>query len=182
MTGDDTGRGNVEPEAGGLSPEAGAQAAEARAEAAEARANEAAAKAAENWDLFLRARADLENYRKRVERDLELMVHRGKKSLLFRLLDVADALDRAASFEDDGGERAGAAAILRQLHKAFAEEGVTPIDCVGKPFDPAFHEAVDVTLDPSVTEPTVVEELQRGYLLGDEVLRASRVRVAQPPG
>jgi len=149
---------------------------------------EAEAKAQENWDLFLRTRADLENYRRRVERDLAAMVRRGKKGLVLRLLEVMDALDRAAAWEEQAeGDSAsrpvsgGVGPIRRQLLKVLADEGVSPVECVGKAFDPALHEAVDVTVDPSAEGPTVTAELQRGYLYEEEVLRPARVRVAQPP-
>lgn len=175
--------------------------AEAKAVKAEAKAAEAEAKAQENWDHFLRARADLDNYRRRVERDLAAMVRRGKKDLLLRLLEVADALERAVLWEEAAGagqaggpaagrqatsapgdaSRVGVAQILRQLVKVLADEGVTPIQSVGLPFDPALHEAVDVTFDAKIEGPTVVTELERGYRHGDEVLRPARVRVAQPP-
>ncbi len=159
----------------------------------EARLAAAEAKSQENWDLFLRARADLENYRRRVERDLEAMVRRGKRDFLLRLLDVVDAFDRAAAYESGatgaGGGAAGGAAgadsglqlIWRQFLKVLADEGVVPIESTGQPFDPAIHEAIDVRADATVDGPTVEAELQRGYLYGGEVLRPARVRVVQPP-
>ncbi len=148
----------------------------------------AEATAKENWDLFLRARADLENYRRRTERDIELMVRRGKRDLVMRVLEVADALERAAAYEQQNsadpagaaGGSAGVSLILRQLLKILAGEGVQPIESAGQPFDPAFHEAVDVRADAGVTVPTVAEELQKGYLYEGEVIRPARVRVAQP--
>ncbi|HCJ10790.1 MAG TPA: nucleotide exchange factor GrpE [Clostridiales bacterium] len=152
---------------------------------------EAEEKARENWDRFLRARADLENYRKRVDRDLAAMVRRGKRDLLTRLLDVVDALERAAAWErdaggrdaQDGGDdaaREGFALIHRQLLKVLSDEGVKPIESVGRPFDPALHEAVAVETREDVKAETVVEELQKGYTYGGEVLRCARVRVARP--
>ncbi|HCW51036.1 MAG TPA: nucleotide exchange factor GrpE [Clostridiales bacterium] len=157
---------------------------------------EAEEKARENWDRFLRARADLENYRKRVDRDLAAMVRRGKRDLLTRLLDVADALERAAAWEasqkdaggrdaqgGDGGDdaaREGFALIHRQLLKVLSDEGVEPIESVGRPFDPAVHEAVAVETREDVKAETVVEELQKGYTYEGEVLRCARVRVARP--
>jgi len=184
-----------------------ARAADLEKRLAEAEAGRAAAeaKARENWDLFLRARADLDNYRRRVERDLESMVRRGKRDFIARLLDVADALERAAAWEAAakagaeagspaagapapaagaaaGGAAAGGVALIaRQLARVLADEDVKPIDSVGRPFDPALHEAVEVTASDSVTVPTVTEELQKGYTYGEEVIRPARVRVAQPP-
>jgi molecular chaperone GrpE len=152
---------------------------------------EAEEKARENWDRFLRARADLENYKKRVDRDLAAMVRRGKTDLLTRLLDVVDALERAAEWERNAGGRGaqsggddaareGFALIHRQLLKVLSEEGVEPIETVGRPFDPAVHEAVAVETRDDVKAETVVDELQKGYTYEGDVLRCARVRVARP--
>jgi len=156
----------------------------------------AQAKAQENWDLFLRARADLENYRRRVERDLGAMVRRGKQDLLLRLLGVLDSLERAATWDDPGAKpsgdpgakpsgdpaatREGLGQIQRQFLKSLADEGVTPIVSLDQPFDPTFHEAVDVRTDASLEVPVVTAELQRGYLCEGEVLRPARVQVTKP--
>lgn len=150
---------------------------------------EAEAKARGNWDLYLRARADYENYRRRVERDLAAMLRRGKQDLLLRLLELADALERAAAWEAERAGRTdgeataptGFSHLHRQLLKLLADEGVTPIDSAGRPFDPKLHEAIDVVADPSAAAGTVMAELQRGYIHEGEVLRPARVRVAQPP-
>jgi len=150
---------------------------------------EAEEKAAGNWERFLRARADLENYRKRVQRDLGAMVRRGKKDLIVRLLDVVDALERAASWENGAGAAAGArsdredardadtaregvALIHRQMLKVLADEGVAPIEC---------SEAVATDPTDDVPAGTITAELQKGYTYEGEVLRPARVRVSQPP-
>ncbi len=151
---------------------------------------EAQAKIAENWDLFLRARADLENYRRRMERDIGATIRRGKRDLLTRLLDVLDALDRATAWEAglgasgaaDAAGTAGAVLIQRLLLRVLADEGVAPIECLGQSFDPAVHEAVDVRTDAAAQGPTITDELQKGYTYEDEVIRPARVRVTQPPG
>jgi len=155
-------------------------------------------KAAENWERFLRARADLENYRRRVQRDLHSMVRRGKKELVLRLLDVVDSLERAAAWENgsgtpDGARQAGAGGagdaarqgmvlIHRQLLKVLADEGVAPMEAVGRPFDPALHEAVATAATDEVPAGTVTAELQKGYTYEGEVLRPARVLVSQPTG
>jgi len=142
----------------------------------------AQAKAQENWDLFLRARADLENYRRRVERDLGAMVRRGKQDLLLRLLGVLDSLERATAWDgsDPATTREGLGQIQRQFLKSLADEGVTPIASLDQPFDPTFHEAVDVRTDASLEVPVVTAELQTGYLCEGEVLRPARVQVTKP--
>ncbi|MEW6524528.1 MAG: nucleotide exchange factor GrpE [Bacillota bacterium] len=143
---------------------------------------EAEAKAAENWDLFLRCRADLDNYRKRVERDLERRVRMGREDLLLSLLEIMDNFGRALEAQDSDGLRSGVEMIFRQLEKLLGTQGVEPIASVGQPFDPAVHEAVAVWDSPDHTEETVTDEIRRGYRIHDDVLRASRVRVARPAG
>lgn len=142
---------------------------------------QAETKAAENWEAFLRCRADLDNYRKRVERDLERRVRMGKSDLLLSLLEVVDNFQLALEAEDGAGLRSGVEVIFRQLQKLLAMQGVEPVACVGQPFDPACHEAVAVSESPEVAEDTVTHELRRGYRMQGELLRAARVRVARSP-
>ncbi len=159
---------------------------------------EANRRADEYWQQFLRARADLENYQKRVQRDLEASVRRQKAGLLLRLLEVMDNFDRALAAAENRPEAAGADGeaparaapaegliegfrlIHRLLQQALAAEGVEPFSAVGQPFDPAWHEAISVWESDAVTEATVTDEIQRGYVYHGEVLRAARVRVARP--
>lgn len=141
--------------------------------------SQAEAKAAENWEAFLRCRADLENYRKRVERDLERRVRMGKSDLVLPLLEVVDNFQLALEVEDDAGLRAGVEVIFRQLQKLLAMQGVEPLACVGQPFDPSVHEAVAVCESRELAEDTVTHELRRGYRMQGELLRAARVRVAR---
>jgi molecular chaperone GrpE len=143
---------------------------------------QAEAKAAEHWEAFLRCRADLENYRKRVERDLERRVRMGKSDLVLPLLEVVDNFQLALEVEDDAGLRAGVEVIFRQLQKLLAMQGVEPVACVGEPFDPALHEAVAVCERPDLAEDTVTHEIRRGYRMQGELLRAARVRVARSCG
>jgi molecular chaperone GrpE len=139
-------------------------------------------KADENWDLFLRSRADFENFRRRTERDLALMVRLGKRDLFLRLLDVADGFGRAldAANADAASLRRGIEMLSRQLDATLAAEGVKPIPSVGEKFNPALHEAVATWPSPDVTEETVTEEIQKGYTYEGDVLRAAKVRVAKP--
>jgi len=177
-------------DAAGTDSTAPAQDAPAPGDDRSAQLAEAQAKITENWDLFLRARADLENYRRRMERDIGATIRRGKRDLLTRLLDVLDALDRAAAWEaglgasgaTDAAGTAGAVLIRRLLLKVLTDEGVAPIECLGQPFDPAAHEAVDVRTDAAAQGPTITGELQKGYTYEDEVIRPARVQVTQSPG
>lgn len=139
--------------------------------------------AGENWDRFLRERADLENYRKRVGREKEELLNYGNKSLLEEILPVIDNLERAlAHASDDGmgavveGIRMTHAMLLTTLKKF----NVTPIEAVGAPFDSAFHQAM-AQIPTDQHEPnTVVEEFQKGYMLKERLLRPSMVTVAAP--
>ena len=142
----------------------------------------AEAKARENWDLFLRSRADFDNYRKASERQRDASIRRGKRDMLLKLLEIRDNLERAlrtpvASVSD---VLAGVEIIVRQLDSLMATEGVVPVEAVGKPFDPAVHEAVASWESPDVKVDTVTDEIQRGYTYQGEVLRVARVRVATP--
>lgn len=139
-------------------------------------------KAQENWDLFLRARADLDNYKRRVERDFEANLRRGKKELLMRILDVRDNFERALATPNASVDslRSGLEIISRQIDSILNLEGVEPIEAVGKPFDPSLHEAVASWDCADVTEPTCSDEIQKGFTYCGDVIRASRVRVARP--
>jgi len=135
-----------------------------------------------NWQQFLHAAADLENYKKQAARQREDAVQWTRTQLLAVILTVVDNLERALVH----GGTAEPEAILegirmthRQVMERLKNMGVQPIEARGKAFDPRFHEAVDVALHQEVPPDTVVEELQRGYLLNGEVLRPARVRVAR---
>lgn len=139
-------------------------------------------KADENWNQFLRSRADMDNYRKRTERDIAMMVRMGKRDLLLRLLDIADNFQRALDAPGAGAEalRSGLDILSRQLNAILESEGVKPIPSVGEKFDPAVHEAVANWTSPEVADDTVTDEIQKGYTYDGDVLRVARVRVAQP--
>lgn len=142
---------------------------------------EAEAKAQENWNMYLRALADLENYRRRTARDLAFHIRSGKKDLILKLLTVVDDMERALAAEADyEALHQGVEIIMRKLLDVLAAEGVAPIEAVGQPFDPRFHEAVAACDDPEVDTDTVVEEFRRGYTYEDEVIRATMARVAKP--
>lgn len=142
-------------------------------------------KAAENWDLFLRARADLDNFRKRAEREIAQRVRMEKSELLLGILEVADNFDRAlaqANAGDSGSVLEGLKLIRRQLEAVLGNEGVTAFEVVNAPFDPVFHEAVLVEESPEVDREMVAEEIRKGYMYRGEVLRPARVKVRKPAG
>jgi molecular chaperone GrpE len=139
-----------------------------------------------NFQQFLRAAADLENYRKQAVRQREDAVAATRRAMLSVILTVVDNLERALAHANNTGD-GGAAAIVdgirlahRQVLDTLKTMGVRPMETVGQAFDPRVHEAVDAVPAPAGTQPgVIVGEVQRGYLLGDEVLRPARVRVAQ---
>lgn len=127
------------------------------------------------------AQAEVENLAKRLAREREEASEAAVGRLLLRLLEVLDNFERAVKSGERGKAFAeGVEMIYRQLLKVLEEEGLEPIQAVGRKFDPFVHEAVERVEAPGVEEDTVVEELQRGYRFRSRVLRASRVRVAKP--
>ncbi|MDQ7841178.1 MAG: nucleotide exchange factor GrpE [bacterium] len=138
-----------------------------------------------NRQQFLRAAADLENYRKHAARQREEAVASTRRALLAVILGVADTLERALAHA--GGAGAEAAAIAdgirlahRQVSEVLSRMGVRPMEALGREFDPRFHDAVEaVAAGGCASAGTVAAEIQRGYMLGEEVLRPARVRVAQ---
>ncbi len=142
----------------------------------------ARAKAEENYNKFLYAMADFENYKKRIERQLGEIALAGKKSVLTKILPVLDNLERAVSFEDSDGLRGGLQATLRMFETALAGEGVKSVPLKGLPFDPRLAEAIATQPTPEgVDEGTVLDEAHKAYTIGDEVLRPAQVVVARNP-
>jgi molecular chaperone GrpE len=131
--------------------------------------------------MHLRALADFDNYRKRVQREQESTAQAGKRQLVLALLDVMDDFERALAYANTAPESilAGARVIHQRLTDLLQAQGVVPYTSAGQPFDPALHEAVDVINDNQATPGVVLNELSHGYRWGDEVLRPARVRVAQ---
>ena len=134
-------------------------------------------------DMHLRALADFDNYRKRVERDRSAMARSEKRELLRSLLEILDNFDRAFSHLGDAPSSMaqGVQLLQRQFVALLEAQGVVPFKTVGETFNPELHEAIG-TVESADAEPgTIVEELQRGYRWGDEVIRPARVRVASGP-
>jgi len=150
---------------------------------------EAREDAQRNWQHFLHSAADLENYKKHALRERQDAVERTRRQTLSVALGVVDNLDRAVSF--GGAHEDTSKALLdglrmaqRQALDQLASIGVRPIDAVGKPFDPRLHEAVGVVPPQSASQGagTIVNEVQRGYMLNDDVLRPAKVMVAEERG
>jgi molecular chaperone GrpE len=143
------------------------------------------AEALNNWDKFVRERADLENYRKRVQREKEEILKYGNESLLLEILPVIDSMERALSHASEEPHMAvieGVRLTHAMLLSTLKKFGVTPIETSsGCAFDPAFHQAMRQVETTELPPNTVVEELQKGYLINDRLLRAALVSVALSP-
>ena len=134
-------------------------------------------------DQLLRARADFDNYRKRMMREHESTRTQAAKTLLADMLPVLDHLEMAVAHGDDekGGLREGVQMTAKQLHDVLAKHGCVPIEAAGTVFNPELHEALMQSSSDEVPEGHVVQEFQRGYRLGDIVLRHARVIVSTGP-
>jgi molecular chaperone GrpE len=147
----------------------------------EAQLAQARQEATDNWNKFLRERADIDNIRKRQERLLADRVQHQKKALLHKLLGVMDNVDRALVFQDTL-DRQGLQQALRmvqwQMNEVMRGEGLNPVPTVGEPFNPYVHEAIEAVEDSDKPEGTIVEEVLKGYTLGEETLRPARVKVS----
>jgi molecular chaperone GrpE len=137
----------------------------------------------ENFDKYLRAVADLENYRKRNKRDLDDARAEAKTKVLKEMLPVVDNLERAVEHAEKSGEPGavvdGVRLVLRQFLTSFERVDVTPVDAANQPFDPNLHEAISQQETDEFPPGTVVQVLQRGYRLGDRLLRPALVVVAK---
>ena len=130
-------------------------------------------------DKYLRLAAEYDNYRKRTTKEKESIYADAKLETVKPFLDVADNLDRAVTqFEEGDPHRQGMELICKQFAAVLEKLGVTEIEALGQPFDPARHNAVMHVEDESAGENTVVEVFQQGYALGDKVLRFAMVKVA----
>lgn len=134
-------------------------------------------------DQLLRSRAEFDNYRKRTDKEKEAQFDLGAKNVVEKLLPVVDNFERGfASIPEDEKEApfaVGMDKVHKQLVKMLDDLGVQPIEAVGKPFDPNFHNAVmQVPAEDGVEENTVVEEFQKGYIYKGYVVRYSMVKVA----
>jgi molecular chaperone GrpE len=142
-------------------------------------------------EQFLRAVADFDNYRKRIERERRELSEYAAADVLLDLLPIIDNFERAlqASASAPGATadkpaeseafRRGVELIHKQMLDLLRKRGVTPIEALGADFDPNFHQAVIHEPSAGHRDGEVIEELQRGYLLGDRLLRPAMVKVAK---
>jgi molecular chaperone GrpE len=139
------------------------------------------AKAEENYNKFLYAMADFENYKKRMERQVGEMSLVARKSIIVKFLPVIDNLERALSYgTENEALKGGLQATLRGFENVLAAEGVKAVSLKGQPFDPRLAEAIGTQPAPAgVADDIVLEEATKAYLHGDDVLRVAHVIVAK---
>lgn len=139
------------------------------------------AEAKKYYELYLRALAELDNVRKRTAREKEEYIKYATLPLVKKFLGVVDDLERAmaasASTSDFNNLSKGLEMVIKKVHKIMEEEGVEPIEAVGKTFDPQYHEAFAIEENSEYPADTIVEEMRRGYMMHGRVIRPSLVKV-----
>ncbi len=124
-------------------------------------------------DRALRAMAELENFKRRKEQEVDQFKRYAKESAALDLLPILDSFDRACAHLD------GFSQIQKQFHQVLEKWGVTPIEAEGKEFDPHLHQAVMETATETVAPGMITQEMQKGYKLHEKVIRPSMVAVAK---
>ncbi|MEW6675961.1 MAG: nucleotide exchange factor GrpE [Nitrospirota bacterium] len=139
-------------------------------------------------DKYLRLYAEFENYKKWVNRDKEELLKYGNENLLYELLPIIDNLEMALKHSSNetstglsasGGLIQGVEITLKELLRTLEKFGLTPIEAIGKPFDPLIHHAMTLVEREDIEEKIVVEEFRKGYMFRDRVLRPSLVAVSK---
>ena len=132
-------------------------------------------------DMYLRALADYDNYRRRVERERVTAARSGKREIMLQLLEVLDGFDRALRHVGNAPSSVseGLQLLQRKLLSVLEAQGVTPLESLGETFNPELHDAIGTVQSEELRPGTVADEVQRGYRWGDDLLRPARVRVAQ---
>jgi molecular chaperone GrpE len=134
------------------------------------------------YDRLLRKTAEFDNYRKRIERERRDFVQQATADVLEALLPIVDNFERALQVDAGTGAdayRKGVELIYKQLTDLLVKRGVKPVDALGKPFDPNFHQAITYEVCPGHEEGEVVEVVQQGYVVGERLLRPAMVKVAR---
>ncbi|MEK3881639.1 nucleotide exchange factor GrpE [Paenibacillus sp. PL2-23] len=155
---------------------------EAEQAATDSRYDELVKQAEEAQQRYLRAQADFDNFRRRTMKEKEELGQYASMKLVGQLLPVVDNFERAmaaASSNSDYESLAkGVDMIFRQLSGTLDAEGLKPIQSVGEPFNPEFHQAIMTVESDEYEEGIVVEEVQKGYMLKEKVLRPAMVKVS----
>lgn len=141
---------------------------------------DAETKLAESLDGWQRSLADFQNYKKRVERDNDMIRASMKGDLIKKVLPLLDDLERALQNRPaDNAWANGIELVVRKFQSLLESEGVKRIEAKGAAFDPAFHEAISHEHNEDVESGHVIEVVQNGYMIGERVIRPALVRVAQ---
>jgi len=134
----------------------------------------------EYLDLARRTKADFENFRKRVAQDVQAAAARGKAEVAREVIEAVDNLERALAAGEEGGSlAAGVEMVLGGLRETLKRNGIEAVDPKGEKFDPNRHEALSTQPADGAESGVVLEVLQKGYTLGDHVIRPARVVVSQ---
>ena len=141
-------------------------------------------KCKEYQDNLVRAQADFDNLRKRFEKDKLEFLKYANEGVLLELLNVLDDLERTINLAESGHEDLnaflkGVEMILAHLYDILKEHGVRPIEAEGNGFDPHYHEALMQVENNDLPEHTIVEVLQKGYLMNERVIRTAKVKVSK---
>ncbi|MEC0247893.1 nucleotide exchange factor GrpE [Paenibacillus chitinolyticus] len=162
--------------------EAAAPDAEGAASGPNAELDELRKAAEESQQRLLRAQADFDNFRRRTRQEKEEFAKYASLKLIEQMLPVIDNFDRALvssrETQDFEALTKGIEMVYRQLGQLMTQEGLTPIEAVGQPFNPEFHQAIMQVESDDYEEGIVVEEVQKGYMLKDKVIRPSMVKVS----
>ena len=141
--------------------------------------SEVQASADTNMDHYLRSQAEMENMKKRFQKEKQDLIKYGNETLTKQLLPVADNLEKALDHSEDENSiealREGVDLTLKGLMNVLEKAGVEVVEAVGAPFDPNFHEAVSEQEDDRAAPGTVLKELQKGYLLNQRLVRPAMV-------
>jgi molecular chaperone GrpE len=147
----------------------------------EVQLNKVRQEATDNWNKYLRERADIDNIRKRQERVITDRVQNQKKAIFNKLLDVMDNVERALLYQESM-DKQQLQQTLRMFHwqmnEVMRSEGVNAVPTIGETFNPYLHEAIEAVENSDQPEGTIIEEARKGYTLGDETLRPARVKVS----
>ena len=172
---------NVEQQPFPTAPSGAPAPADAKIAALEAQLAQARKEANENWNKYVRQQAEWDNFRKRQERVAGDRIQQQKKSLFKNILEVMDNVERALAYQDTMDKeqlQQTLRMLMWQMNEVLRSEGLTPIPTIGETFNPYVHEAVEAIESGEQPDNTILEELRKGYTLGEETLRPARVKVS----
>jgi len=143
-------------------------------------------KADEHWNLYMRTQAEMDNLRKRAERDVQNAHKFGIEKLVGELLPVMDSMEMGMAAADSSDEATaklveGMALTIKMFADALQKVGITPVDPMGEVFNPEFHQAMSMVENPDAEPNTVMAVMQKGYILNERLVRPAMVVVTKAP-